>query len=85
MEIFFDGGVSRGTDVLKALALGANAVFVGRAALWGLSVEGQEGVEHVLRILNDELKRAMILTGCLSIKDISKDVIHTRYTYMAKL
>ena len=46
-EVYFDGGVSRGTDVLKALALGANAVFVGRAPLWGLSVDGQAGVEHL--------------------------------------
>ena len=55
-EVYFDGGVERGTDVLKALALGANAVFVGRSMLWGLAHDGQAGVEKVLSNLNDELK-----------------------------
>ena len=71
-EVYFDGGVRRGTDALKALALGARAVFFGRPALWGLSVSGQKGVEHVIKILNDELKRAMILSGCLSVGEITK-------------
>jgi (S)-2-hydroxy-acid oxidase len=67
VEIFFDGGIRRGSDVLKALALGANAVFVGRPILWGLAVGGQKGVERVLSILNDELKQSMIYTGCMNI------------------
>jgi (S)-2-hydroxy-acid oxidase len=67
--------------VLKALALGARAVFIGRPVLWGLAYNGQAGVEKVLQILNDELKRAMILTGCLKISDISKEkVIHLKYS-----
>ena len=79
--MYFDGGVSRGTDVLKALALGARCVFIGRPVLWGLSYNGQAGVERILAILNDELKRAMILTGCLKLSDITKEgVIHTIYS-----
>lgn len=81
IEVYFDGGISRGTDVLKALALGARAVFIGRPVLWGLAYNGQAGVERVLSILNNELKRAMILTGCLQLSDISKErVIHTKYS-----
>ena len=52
IPIYFDGGVRRGTDVLKALALGADCVFVGRPILWGLATNGQQGVERVLEILN---------------------------------
>lgn len=81
IEVYFDGGISRGTDVLKALALGARCVFIGRPVLWGLAYNGQGGVERVLQILNDELRRAMILTGCLKLSDITKEgVIHTRYS-----
>ena len=61
--MFLDGGVRQGTDVLKALALGAKAVFVGRPVLWGLAYKGQEGVEDVLNILKDEFKHAMMLSG----------------------
>ena len=89
IEVYFDGGVSRGTDVLKALALGAQCVFVGRPIIWGLVHNGQEGVEQVLSILNEELVKAMILTNSLCISDITKDrVLHTKYSpdfYFAKL
>jgi (S)-2-hydroxy-acid oxidase len=67
IPVYFDGGVRKGSDVLKALALGADVVFLGRAALWGLSAHGQEGVEKVLEILNRELKEAMITTGCMNV------------------
>ena len=63
VEVFLDGGVRQGTDVLKALALGAKAVFIGRPVLWGLAYKGSEGVENVLTILRDELKLAMMLAG----------------------
>ena len=63
VEVYFDGGVRQGTDVLKALALGAKAVFVGRPVLWGLAYNGREGVEQVLRMLRDELILAMQLAG----------------------
>jgi isopentenyl diphosphate isomerase/L-lactate dehydrogenase-like FMN-dependent dehydrogenase len=67
--------VRRGTDVLKALALGADAIFVGRPILWGLAAGGQQGIEKVLKVLNDELKNAMIYTGCNSIDEITKNKI----------
>jgi (S)-2-hydroxy-acid oxidase len=63
VEVYMDGGVRQGTDVLKALAMGARAVFIGRPVLWGLAYNGQEGVESVLQILRDEFKTAMMLSG----------------------
>jgi isopentenyl diphosphate isomerase/L-lactate dehydrogenase-like FMN-dependent dehydrogenase len=59
-----DGGIRRGTDVAVALALGAKAVLVGRPALWGLAVDGQNGVELALSILRRELELALALLGC---------------------
>ena len=67
VEVYMDGGVRRGTDVLKALAMGARAVFIGRPVLWGLAYKGQEGVERVLEILGEELKSAMMLSGITTI------------------
>jgi 4-hydroxymandelate oxidase len=67
IPVFFDGGVRKGTDVLKALAIGADIVFIGRAVLWGLATAGQVGVERVIDILNRELKEAMIATGCMNV------------------
>ncbi|XP_046675473.1 peroxisomal (S)-2-hydroxy-acid oxidase GLO3 isoform X1 [Homalodisca vitripennis] len=79
-EIFFDGGVRSGTDVFKAVALGAKMVFVGRPALWGLAHSGQQGVEHILKILKKELITSMTLTGCTSLATISKSmVVHENY------
>ncbi|KAL4167205.1 hypothetical protein KRP22_012691 [Phytophthora ramorum] len=69
-EVYMDGGVRRGTDVFKALALGARAVFVGRPVLFGLAHSGEAGVASVLRILNDELKHAMLFSGTTSLADI---------------
>jgi len=63
LEVMVDGGVRRGTDVLKALALGARAVMIGRPALWGLAVDGAAGVRHVLEILLAELDAALALSG----------------------
>lgn len=73
IEVYFDGGVRRGTDVLKALALGAKAVFLGRAILWALAAGGQKGVEKVLSLINEELKESMIRTGCYCVEDIAKN------------
>ncbi|MGW7053222.1 alpha-hydroxy acid oxidase [Streptomyces sp. NPDC054887] len=77
-EILVDGGVRRGTDVLKALALGARAVLVGRPVLWGLAVDGAAGVEHVLTTLHAELEEAMALTGRPRLDTIAPDVLHRR-------
>jgi 4-hydroxymandelate oxidase len=77
-EVYLDGGVRRGTDALKALALGARAVFVGRPVLWGLAVAGAEGAQHVLELLRDELELAMALTGRPTLATIDKTVIRSR-------
>ena len=62
--VLMDGGIRRGTDVVTALALGAQAVMVGRPALWGLAVGGEEGVRSVLELLRDEVELALRLLGC---------------------
>jgi len=74
-EVLLDGGVRRGTDVVKALALGARAVMVGRPALWGLAVNGQAGVEEVLNLLRDELDLALALCGCPSLDAVGRDLL----------
>jgi isopentenyl diphosphate isomerase/L-lactate dehydrogenase-like FMN-dependent dehydrogenase len=76
-----DGSIERGTDILKALALGADAALIGRPALWALSVNGADGVESILELLKNEFEIAMKLTGCASIqeiKDLSKYLISPR-------
>ena len=75
VPVLLDGGIRRGIDVLKALALGATAVQVGRPVLWGLAVAGQEGVEHALGILRQELDLAMALAGCPDIQSIAGDLL----------
>jgi 4-hydroxymandelate oxidase len=70
-----DGGVRRGLDVLKAIALGASAVQVGRPILWGLSVAGQAGVEFALGLLRQEFDLAMALAGSASLKTITRDLV----------
>jgi 4-hydroxymandelate oxidase len=74
-EVYVDGGIRRGTDILKALALGARAVLVGRPAIWGLAVNGADGVHHVLEILRSELELAMALSGCPSLEHISRSLV----------
>ena len=71
-EVLLDGGVRRGTDVLKALALGARAVLIGRAMLWGLAAAGEEGVADVLRMFKDEVELGLALLGCASPADVSR-------------
>jgi isopentenyl diphosphate isomerase/L-lactate dehydrogenase-like FMN-dependent dehydrogenase len=71
-EVYLDGGVRRGVDVLKALALGARAVLIGRAMLWGLAVAGEEGVTDVLRMFQEEVELGLALVGCASPADVSR-------------
>jgi 4-hydroxymandelate oxidase len=71
-EVLMDGGIRRGTDVVKALALGAQAVLVGRAALYGLAVGGAAGVERVLELLREEIVLALALCGCASPADVTR-------------
>jgi len=73
IDVILDGGVRRGTHVLKALALGAKACSFGKAYLYALSAGGQAGVEAVLKIMHDEIKRGMTLMGCRNIKELTKD------------
>ncbi|XP_018325124.1 hydroxyacid oxidase 1 [Agrilus planipennis] len=80
VEIYMDGGVREGTDVFKALALGAKMVFFGRPAIWGLANGGEEGVKRVLEIIKKEFDSVMGLTGCSTVKDIQRDmVVHKNY------
>jgi isopentenyl diphosphate isomerase/L-lactate dehydrogenase-like FMN-dependent dehydrogenase len=73
--VLMDGGIRRGTDVVKALALGAGAVLIGRAPIWGLAVGGAEGVRGVLELLREELQLALALCGCASPADVSRSHI----------
>jgi isopentenyl diphosphate isomerase/L-lactate dehydrogenase-like FMN-dependent dehydrogenase len=77
-EVYVDGGVRWGADVLKALALGARAVLIGRPVLWGLAVAGADGVRHILDILREELARAMALAGCPKLSAIDRDLVRPR-------
>lgn len=76
IDIILDGGIQRGTDILKALAFGAKAVLVGRPILWGLAVGQEKGVVKVLDILREELDLCMALCGCTSIETIDKKIIY---------
>jgi 4-hydroxymandelate oxidase len=75
VDVLLDGGVRRGTDVIKALALGARAVLVGRPILWALAAEGQRGVVRALEMLRSELDLAMALCGCSAVDRISRDLV----------
>ncbi|CAN1827900.1 Peroxisomal (S)-2-hydroxyacid oxidase GLO4, partial [Linum perenne] len=77
IPVIVDGGVRRGTDVFKALALGAQAVLVGRPVIYGLAAKGEEGVRQVIQMLKDEFELTMALAGCTSIKDISRSHVKT--------
>lgn len=75
IEVYMDGGVRTGNDVLKALALGARCIFLGRPIIWGLACKGEDGVKEVLDILKEELHTCMALSGCRSVAEISPDLI----------
>ena len=75
IPVLLDGGIRRGTDVLKAIARGAAAVLVGRPIIYGLAVDGALGAAHVLRLLRDELEIAMALTGCRTLADAGPHIL----------
>ncbi|XP_033041541.1 hydroxyacid oxidase 1 [Trachypithecus francoisi] len=85
VEVFLDGGVRKGTDVLKALALGAKAVFVGRPIIWGLAFQGEKGVQDVLEILTEEFRLAMALSGCQNVKVIDKTLVRKNPLAVSKI
>ncbi len=75
LDVIVDGGVRRGTDILKAVALGASAVLIGRPYIWGLAVDGESGVSHVLSLLKLEFEWAMALCGVTSVDQISRRLV----------
>jgi 4-hydroxymandelate oxidase len=75
VPVLVDGGIRRGTDVLKCIASGASAVLVGRPVIYGLAVAGALGVSHVLRILRDELELTMALTGCTTLAQADRRLL----------
>ncbi|NXF12170.1 HAOX1 oxidase, partial [Smithornis capensis] len=85
VEVFLDGGVRKGTDVLKALALGARAVFIGRPLLWGLTYKGEEGAKEVLQMLKEEFRLAMALTGCRRVEEIGRTLVRRHQVLFSKI
>ncbi|KAG2238291.1 hypothetical protein Bca4012_079913 [Brassica carinata] len=81
LPVFLDGGVRRGTDVFKALALGASGVFVGRPSLFSLAADGEAGVRKMLQMLRDEFELTMALSGCRSLREISRNHIKTDWDF----
>ena len=79
VPVLIDSGFRRGSDALKALALGADAVCFGRASRWGLGAFGEQGAEKVLEILNLELKQAMAAVGCSTVGEISRNIVRTNF------
>jgi 4-hydroxymandelate oxidase len=75
VEVLVDGGIRRGTDVVKALCLGADGVMVGRPILWGLALGGEEGVRRTLNMLRLELHTAMALCGAASLDDLGPELL----------
>ena len=77
IEIYIDGGIRRGTDVAKCLALGANLCIMGRPVAWGLNFGGKEGVEQLVSTIHEEFKTVMVLTNSMEIAQITpKQIIH---------
>lgn len=75
IDVLIDGGIRRGTDILKALAFGAKAVMIGRPVVWGLAVGGENGVKRVIEILRTEFDTALALAGCPNARDLSRDLL----------
>ena len=78
-EVYLDSGVRRGSDVIKALALGARAVAIGRPLFWGLAVNGDEGVHGVLELLREEVDRALAYCGQTSVQDLEPALVNIPY------
>ncbi|XP_018486162.1 glycolate oxidase 1-like [Raphanus sativus] len=77
IPVFLDGGVRHGADVFKALAFGASGIFIGRPVVFSLAAEGEAGVRKVLQMLRDEFELTMALSGCRSLKEITRNHITT--------
>lgn len=81
LEVFVDGGIRRGTDVIRARALGATACLVGRPYMYGLAAAGQTGVEKVINLLGDEVKVALAMLGCRTMEDVTRDLLQNQNIY----
>ena len=75
IEVLFDGGIRRGSDAVKAIALGARAVMIGRPYLYGLGAGGEAGCEHAINILRAEIDRVLALIGCPRLADVDASVV----------
>ena len=75
VEVLLDGGVRRGPEIIKALALGAQAVWLGRPLVWGLAADGQAGAEHVLSVMREEFDLAMALCGAATVGALTPDLV----------
>jgi len=78
MEVYVDGGIKRGVDVFKSLALGANGVLIGRPIIYSAACHGQKGIEHLFNILKNELSHTMMLCGATNLKKISKNMVDAK-------
>jgi (S)-2-hydroxy-acid oxidase len=84
-EVYMDGGIMRGVDVFKALAIGARAVFIGRPVLWGLAHDGENGVYSILQLLHEELKQAMRLASVQALSMLQPSMIKSIQDYRSRL
>jgi 4-hydroxymandelate oxidase len=75
LPVIVDGGIRRGTDVAKALSMGASAIMIGRPYIWGLSTHGAAGVQRVVEILHTELRMAMALLGVRNLAELTRDLL----------
>lgn len=78
IEVLVDGGIRRGSDIVKALCLGARAVLIGRAYAYGLAADGEAGVTHTLKILRTDVERTLVLLGCHSISELNSSLVESR-------
>ena len=76
IEVLVDGGIRRGTDIVKALALGAKSVLIGRPPLWGLAAGGADGVQHVVELLASEFDNALAQLGVTSARELNRSLLH---------
>ena len=76
LEVLVDGGIRRGSDVVKAVALGAKAALIGRAYFYALGAAGERGVDHVLGLFDADVRRTMALIGARSVKELDRDLLH---------
>ncbi|XP_049355975.1 peroxisomal (S)-2-hydroxyacid oxidase GLO4-like [Solanum verrucosum] len=77
VPVLIEGGIRRGTDIFKALALGAKAVLIGRPVIYGLAAKGESGVKQVIEMLKNELEQTMALAGCCTVADITRNYVKT--------